>query len=83
MSTSALQAAELKYNLVDKLIAVRDINILQKINDLIGDIDADAPVFKTTIAQREMLAHSEEDIRNGRVISDEDLNAEEDKWLSA
>jgi hypothetical protein len=28
-----------------------------------------------------MLIHSEEDIRQGRLISNDDLNAEEDQWL--
>jgi hypothetical protein len=29
-----------------------------------------------------MLMKSEEDIRNGNVISNDDLNAEEDQWLN-
>ena len=77
-----MQVNDLKYNLVDKLISVRDINILQKINDLIGGVDINSPVFKVTDAQKQMLMKSEEDIRNGNVISDDDLNAEEDQWLN-
>ncbi len=79
---STMHADDLKYNLVDKLISVRDINILQKINDLIGNVDTNNPVFKTTDAQRELLLQSEEDIRAGHLISDDDLNAEEDQWLN-
>lgn len=77
-----MQVNDLKYNLIDKLISVRDLNILQKINDLIGNVDIDEPVFKVSDAQRQMLMKSEEDIRKGNVISDDDLNAEEDKWLN-
>jgi len=80
--TSAMQTDELKYNLVDKLIAVRDIGLLQKINDLIGNVDTNNPVFKVTDPQKQMLLQSEEDIRNGHLISDDDLNAEEDEWLN-
>jgi hypothetical protein len=77
-----MQVNDLKYNLLDKLISVRDINILQKINDLIGSVDINAPIFKVTDAQKQMLMKSEEDIHNGNVISDDDLNAEEDQWLN-
>jgi len=50
--------------------------------NLIGNVDIDKPVFKVSDAQRKMLLMSEEDIRKGNVISDDDLNAEEDKWLN-
>ena len=77
-----MQVNDLKYTLLDKLISVRDINVLQKINDLIGGVDINSPVFKVTDAQKQMLMKSEEDIRNGNVISDDELNAEEDRWLN-
>ncbi len=77
-----MQVNDLKYTLLDKLISVRDINVLQKINDLIGGIDINSPVFKVTDSQKQMLMKSEDDIRNGNIISDDDLNAEEDRWLN-
>ncbi len=77
-----MQVNDLKYNLLDKLISVRDINILQKINDLIGNVDINSPVFKVTDAQKRMLMKSEEDIRDGNIISDDELNVEEDQWLN-
>ena len=77
-----MQVNDLKYSLLDKLISVRDINVLQKINDLIGSVDINSPVFKATDAQKQMLMKSEEDIRNGNLISDDDLNSEEDQWLN-
>jgi hypothetical protein len=77
-----MQVNDLKYNLLDKLISVRDINVLQKINDLIGNVDLNSPTFKVTDAQKQTLMNSEEDIRNGNTISNDDLNAEEDQWLN-
>jgi hypothetical protein len=77
-----MQVNDLKYNLLDKLISVRDISVLQKINDLIGNVDINTPIFKTTDGQRQMLAKSEEDIANGNTISDEELNEKEDRWLN-
>jgi hypothetical protein len=77
-----MQVNELRYSLLDKLMSVRDINVLQKINELIGNVDLNSPVFKVTDGQKQMLMKSEEDILNGNIISDDDLNAEEDQWLN-
>lgn len=76
-----MQANILKYQLLDKLIFIQDIDLLEKVNELIGNVDLDKPIFEITPAQRNMLMQSEEDILNGNLITDEELNEEEDKWL--
>ncbi len=78
----SMEANNLRYNLLDKLISIRDSNVLQKINDLIGSIDLEETEIKVTDAQQQMLMNSEEDIRNGETIANEDLNQEENKWLN-
>ncbi|HEY9340330.1 MAG TPA: hypothetical protein VJ279_02820 [Hanamia sp.] len=77
-----MQVSDLKYNLLDKLISIQDIGLLEKVNDLIGDVDVNTPVFKISQDQKNMLMKSEEDILNGNFITDQELNEEEDKWLS-
>ena len=77
-----MQANNLKYNLLDKLISIQDINLLEKVNDLIGNVDVNKSVFKTTSDQKNMLMKSEEDILNENLITDEELNKDEDKWLN-
>ena len=77
-----MQVSDLKYNLLDKLISIQDISLLEKVNDLIGDVDVNTPVFKISQDQKNMLMKSEEDILNGNFITDQELNEEEDKWLS-
>lgn len=76
-----MQVDNLKYRLLDKLISIQDINLLEKVNELIGNVDVNKPVFKVTPDQKNMLMKSEEDILNEDLISDEELNEEEDKWL--
>lgn len=76
-----MEANNLRYSLLDKLISVRDNNIWQKINELIGNIDIENTEIKITDAQKNMLLKSESDIRNGNIITDEELNEEENKWL--
>ena len=77
-----MQTQDLKYNLLDKLISIQDISLLEKVNDLIGNVDVSKTIFKTTYEQQQMLMKSEYDIRNGNLITDEELNEEEDKWLN-
>lgn len=77
-----MQADNLRYTLLDKLISIRDISLLQKVNELLGNVDINKPVFKVTDGQKQMLMKSEEDIRNGNLTSDYELNAEEDQWLN-
>ena len=77
-----MQANNLKYTLLDKLISTQDIKLLEKVNAIIGNVDINASVFKITENQKSMLLKSEEDIEKGNFISDDELNEEEDKWLN-
>ena len=77
-----MQINNLKYDLLDKLISIEDDNLLEKVNDLIGNIDVNKLIFRTTTNQKKMLSNSEEDILNGNFISDEELNEQEDKWIN-
>ena len=77
-----MQTGDLRYTLLDKLMSIRDKHLLQKINDLIGNVDLDSTIFKVTPEQKKMLEASENDIRNGNLMSDDALNEEEDLWLN-
>lgn len=77
-----MQYNNLKYELLDKLISIDDDNLLKRINDFMSGIDINKTIFKTTEDQKKMLSKSEEDICNGNLISDKDINRDEDKWLN-
>ena len=62
-----MQTGDLRYTLLDKLMSIRDKHLLQKINDLIGNVDLDSTIFKVTPEQKKMLEASENDIRNGNL----------------
>lgn len=76
-----MQVDDLKFNLLDKLISIKDEQLLNEINELIGEVDLEQTIVKLSDAQKNMLVKSEEDIQNGNFISDEELNDEEEKWL--
>lgn len=77
-----MKSNNLKYELLDKLISIQDDSLLEKVNDLIGNVNINKSVFKTSIDQKKMLTKSEEDILNGDFITDEELNEDEEKWLN-
>jgi uncharacterized protein YmfQ (DUF2313 family) len=77
-----MEAKNLRYGLLDKLISIRDNNVWQKINELIGSIDIEKTEMKITGAQKQMLIDSEDDIQTGNTIADDELNEEENKWLN-
>ncbi len=76
-----MQVDNLKYSILDKLISVNDKGLLEKINDLIGDVDLEETQIKVSDAQRQMLINSEQDILNRNLLSDEEVNEEEEQWL--
>jgi len=77
----SMQVDNLKYSILDKLISVNDKGLLEKINDLIGDVDLEETQIKVSDAQRQMLINSEQDILNRNLLSDEEVNEEEEQWL--
>ena len=77
-----MQPDDLKNSLLDKLISIEDNSLLEKVNDLIGNVNINTSIFKVTANQKDMLIKSEEDIYDGNFISNEELNDEEDNWLN-
>ena len=76
-----MRVDSLKYIILDKLISVNDKGLSEKINKLIGDIDLEETPIKVSDAHRQLLINSEQDILNKNLISDEDVNEEEEQWL--
>lgn len=50
-----MQPGNLKNGLLDKLISIGDNNLLEKVNDLIGNVDINTSVFKVTVSQKVCL----------------------------
>ena len=72
---------QIRNNLIDKLISIKNKDILSAVDRLLEVSVKEEDVYKVSEDQRKALHASEMDIANGRLISDEDLNNEEDEWL--
>ena len=77
-----MEKGNFRLDLLDRLASVEDDVVLQKINDLLDGVDSGASRLKLTNSQRDMLQKSEEDIKQNRLIANEEVNNEDDVWLS-
>lgn len=74
-------ALEIKLEIFDKLKNIEDLSLLEKIRNLLKNADT-SQVYQFEQYELDMLRESEEDIKYGRVISQEDLDKEDLEWLS-
>jgi hypothetical protein len=76
-----MSTLEIKLEIFDKLKKVEDISLLKKIRELLKSIPTETS-YVLSEAEIEMLEMSEQDIKAGRVISQEELDKEDLEWLS-
>ncbi len=76
-----MSALEIKLEIFDKLKNIEDVSLLEKIRNLLKNADT-SDIYQFEDYELDMLRESEEDIKYGRVISQEDLDKEDLEWLS-
>ncbi|WP_406845412.1 hypothetical protein [Flavobacterium soyae] len=76
-----MSTLEIKLEIFDKLKNVEDVSLLEKTRNLLKNADT-SEVYQFEQYELDMLRESEEDIKYGRVISQEDLDTEDLEWLS-
>lgn len=76
-----MSTLELKLAIFDKLKSVEDATLLQKIMGLLNGVDKD-DVYHLNEFELNMVKEGEADLEAGRVFTNEEVIAEEKKWLS-
>jgi hypothetical protein len=76
------QADIIRNGLIDKLLAISDKEYLLALSRLVESSAVNNEKIKFTSDQLLMLKMSENDISNGRVISQEELDKSDLKWLN-
>lgn len=76
-----MSTLELKIAIFDKLKSVEDDVLLEKIMNLLNDVGADK-IYHLSEFELNMIKEGEEDVKFGRVISQEQLDKEDLEWLS-
>ncbi|MEO5572661.1 MAG: hypothetical protein ABIT08_01480 [Bacteroidia bacterium] len=71
----------LRNNIIDTLFAITNKDFLTAIGKIIDNTKTDMDVARLTEEQKLMLQMSESDIKNERMISQDDLDKNDLEWL--
>jgi hypothetical protein len=73
---------EIRNRVIDSLMTINDPHYLKALEDMIKTSNVEHSSIPLTEEQKIMLAMSDEDIKEGRVIDQDALNKEELEWLA-
>ena len=76
-----MNALELKLEISEKLKIVEDVSLLKKILGLLKTVDQNE-IYHLNEYELEMIKESEEDIKAGRVFTQEQIDKEDLEWLT-
>lgn len=74
---------KIRNGLIDKINAIKDEEFLKELDTLISSSASASDLVKLTAEQKKMLQMSEDDIKNGRLISQEKMDLRNLEWLNA
>ena len=72
----------LRNELIDKILSIKNKDFLIALNKLISSSSSESDIIKLTKEQKNMLKMSEQDIKDGKLISQEAKDERNLKWLS-
>ncbi len=73
--------SEIRNKVIDRLMAIDDINYLKALDDMIGSSQKEHLAVPLTEEQKLMLSMSDEDIKANKLIDQDTLNKQERRWL--
>lgn len=73
----------IRNELINKILTIRNKEFLEALDKLISSNTSETEVIKLTKEQKLMLEMSEEDIKNGKLISQEAMIKRNLEWLNA
>ena len=73
----------IRNGLIDKILSIKNKDFLQALDNLIASSSSISEVVELTKEHKIMLEMSEEDIKNGKLISQDAMNKRNLEWLNA
>ncbi len=73
---------DIRNELIDKILAIRDRDFLEALSKLVTSSALKSEKAELTPAQKAMLEMSEEDLKNGNLISQEAMDKRNLEWLN-
>lgn len=73
----------IRNGLIEKILSIKNRAFLEALDKLIPSSTSDTDIVELTDEQKIMLEMSEEDIKNGKLISQEAMDKRNLEWLNA
>lgn len=75
-----MSTIELKKNIISKITETEDLNLLEDVVKVLG-MQTESQVFKLNEKQRADIEAGRTDIRNGKFLTNEEVEKDLDQWL--
>ena len=75
-----METIELQNSIIRKVLQTDDNQLLKYLNQLLNNKE-DRKIYRLSDFEKSIIAESEADFETGRVISNEDVIAQNGKWL--
>lgn len=73
----------IRNGLIEKILSIKNRAFLEALDKLISSSTSDTDIVELTDEQKIMLEMSEEDIKSGKLISQEAMDKRNLEWLNA
>lgn len=73
---------QIKSGLIEKILGISNRELLETLDRMLSSSKSHTGMVKLTEAQKAMLEMSEEDIKNGELISQEAMDQRNLEWLN-
>ncbi len=77
-----MHTAQLKDMVIDKIYGINDADYLKAIKKILDMKKPSGDIFQLNEKQKTMINEGRQQISNNEYISNEELEREEDRWLS-
>lgn len=74
---------KIRNGLIDKILSIRNKDFLEALDKLITTSAAESEIVELTNEQKALLEMSEQDVKSGRLISQEAMDKRNMEWLDA
>ncbi|NLN33652.1 MAG: hypothetical protein GX159_08670 [Flavobacteriaceae bacterium] len=71
---------ELKKNIISKITETEDLNLLEDVVKVLG-MQTESQVFKLNEKQKAAIEAGRQDIKNGKFLTNEEVEKDLDEWL--
>jgi len=73
----------IRLGLIDKILSIKNKDFLEALDKLISSSESESEIVELTEEQKLMLEMSENDIKLGKLISQDAMNKRNQEWLDA